>query len=202
MPDKRKQNRKTAKLTEPSDTSQTPALDIIAIELRRGREAKGLSHSDLNRITGISRSVLFGYESGRTKPGTKEIRLLAQALQVNPNRLLFGTDEPFKPRTGLRALVKFRQSPAIILIATILIPMIFATLDDEQIESVLTLLASLVEARDPDAYKKLSAFSEIMAGEIGNGTPEEMSKLALHANDKEYMDALNKKIEERIKGTV
>lgn len=199
MPDKEKKRPKPEKAQLETNLSPAQPLDTIAIELRLAREAKGLSHSDLNRLTGISRSVLFGYEAGRTKPGAKEIRLLAEALKVNPNRLLFGTDEPFKPRSGLRALVKLKGSPLLIVVSTMLIPVIFATLDDEQIESILILLASLVEARDKDAYKKLSVFSEVMAEQIGDGTPEAMSALLVRSNDPQFMGELNKEIEERVK---
>jgi transcriptional regulator with XRE-family HTH domain len=176
--------------------SQQP--DITAIELRRAREAKGFSHTDLHRMTGISRSVLSGYETGRTRPGTKELRLLASALQVNPNRLLLGTDEPFKPRTGLRSLVKLRNSPLGIVAATIFVPIVFASLDDDQLEAVLTLLASLIEARNPEASKQITAFAEVMGELIGDGSPEALATIAAKAKDQEFMDALAKKIEAKV----
>lgn len=179
-------------------TSDEKQPDIIAIELRRARESRGLTHTDLHRITGISRSVLFGYETGRTKPGAKELRLLSEALQVNPNRLLFGNDEPFKPRTGLRSIVKLRNSPMGILAATIIFPVVFATLDDDQLESILVLLSSLIEARDKDAAKKITAFAEVMSEIIGDGSPESMSEIAAKSKDPNFMEALNKKMEEKL----
>lgn len=199
MPDNEKKRPKPEKAQPEADLGTGQALDTIAIELRLARESKGLSHSDLNRLTGISRSVLFGYEAGRTKPGAKEIKLLAEALRVNPNRLIFGTDEPFKPRSGLRSLVKLKKSPLLIAAFTMIFPIIFATLDDDQIEAVLTLLASLVEARDKDTYKKLSVLSEVMAEQIGDGTPEAMSALLVRSKDKQFMEKLNKDVEERVK---
>lgn len=172
--------------------------DIIAIELRRAREAKGFTHTDLHRKTGISRSVLFGYETGRTKPGAKEIRLLSEALQVNPNRLLFGNDEPFKPRTGLRSLAKLRNSHMGVIAATIIVPVVFATLDDDQLESLLVLLASLVEARDKDAANKITAFAEVMGDIVGDGSPAAMSTLAEKSSDPEFMESLTKRMEEKL----
>lgn len=73
--------------------SPAPQLGGIAAELAFARSKAGLSHSELNRITGISRTVLIGYEAGRTKPGAKEIRLLCDALKVTPNRLIYGSEE-------------------------------------------------------------------------------------------------------------
>lgn len=45
---------------------------------------------------GISRTVLVGYESGKYKPGARELRLLADTLHVTPNWLLYGTEKPFR----------------------------------------------------------------------------------------------------------
>lgn len=178
--------------------SSEPKLDIVAIELRRAREARGLTHSELHRQTGISRPVLFGYEAGRTKPGAKELRLLAETLGVTPNRLLFGTEEPFKPRPGLRSLVKLRNSPMMILIVTMLMPIAFAALDDDQVESLLTMLASLVESRDKESYKKISAIVEVFSEEIGNGTPAEMSALAERWKNPAYQSEISKRIDEHL----
>lgn len=45
---------------------------------------------------GVSRTVLVGYESGKYKPGARELRLLADTLHVTPNWLLYGTEKPFR----------------------------------------------------------------------------------------------------------
>lgn len=174
-------------------------LDLVAIELRRAREAKGLSHSDLHRQTGISRPVLFGYEAGRTKPGARELRLLSEALGVSPNRLLFGTEEPFKPQPGLRSLVKLRNSPVMFMAMLMVLPISFAVLDDDQVESLLVIFASMVEARDKDAYNKLSVMVEIFTEEIGNGTPEEISAFSKRGSDPAFQAGLTKRYEDRIK---
>jgi len=184
-------------ILKPIDFEQN-RLNITAIELKRAREALGLTHTELHRMTGISRSVLFGYEAGRTVPNTEQLRLLSQALQVNPNRLVFGTDEPFKPRTGLRSLVKLRNSPLGIVAATIFVPIVFASLDDDQLEAVLTLLASLIEARNPEASKQITAFAEVMGELIGDGSPEALAIIAAKAKDQEFIDALAKKIEAKV----
>lgn len=186
-------------MSDDKKQTMSTGLDTVAIELKKAREAKNLSHTDLYRLTGISRSVLSGYETGRTKPGAKELKLLCDALSVNPNRLLFGNEEPFKPRKGLRGLAKLRHSPAGISLAIILMPIIMASLDDEQLEAILTLLTSLVEARDKETANKISAMAEVFLEQAGNGTIEEMSALGEKAKDQEFMANLNKLIDEKIK---
>ena len=81
----------------------------------------------------------------------------------------------------------------------LLIPMIFSTLDDEQVESILTLLESLVEARDKDVHRRIAAFVEMFSEEFGNGTPEELSQLAQRVSDPEYFAKLQQKADERLK---
>lgn len=198
MSDNKKQPRKKVP-TEQSEAASTDKLDLVAIELRRAREAKGLSHSDLHRQTGISRPVLFGYEAGRTKPGAKELRLLSEALSVSPNRLLFGTEEPFKPKKGLRSLAKLRNSPALIMALLLIIPISFAVLDDDQIESLMVILASLVESRDKDAYNRLTAIVEVLNEELGNGTPEEVSAFSKRGSDPSFQVKLMQRVQDRIK---
>jgi len=197
MPDNTKQPRKKTS-TNQTDASSSVKLDTVAIELRRARESLGLSHSDLHRQTGISRPVLFGYEAGRTKPGARELRLLSEALGVSPNKLLFGTEEPFKPRLGLRSLVKMRNSPVMYMAMLFALPMGFSALDDDQVESLLVIFASLVESRDKETYNKLSAIVELLTDEMGNGTPAEISAFSKRASDPSYQAELMKRVENRI----
>lgn len=184
-----------------SDAPQEPIskLDIVAIELRRAREAKGISHSELHRKTGISRTVLFGYETGRTKPGAKELRLLSESLGVSPNRLLFGTDEPFKPQTGIRALAKLRNSPISLIIGMMLFPAAFSVLDDDQIESLLTILSSMVESRDRETHKKITVAVELISEEMGDGSPEALSAFLKRAQAPGFQEEWGRRINERLK---
>ena len=184
--------------TTSPDSGPDAQQDIVAIELRKAREAKGLSHSELHRQTGISRAVLFGYEAGRTKPGAKEIRLLSTALGVSPTRLLFGTDDPFKPVAGIRTLAKLRNTPLSLVISMMLLPAAFAVLDEEQVESLLTILSSMVEARDKEAHKRISAVIETIAAEIGSGAADDMSAFLQRAKDPNFQSELAKKIEARL----
>lgn len=72
----------------------------IGDRIRAAREARGLSQTSLANRTamadatgkGVGRTVLFGYESGKFRPGAREIRLICQALSVTPNWLILGDE--------------------------------------------------------------------------------------------------------------
>ena len=42
--------------------------------------------------SGISRATLYSYESKGTKPGTRELRILCEALNISPSFLIFGEE--------------------------------------------------------------------------------------------------------------
>lgn len=77
--------------------------DGMGQRIKEAREARDWTQSVLSVRTklgdpnkeGISRTVLVGYESGKYKPGAREIRLLAEVLRVTPNWLLYGKEKPF-----------------------------------------------------------------------------------------------------------
>lgn len=101
---------KTAKI-EPETDQVDPATDAqdvdsdapesgIGDRIRAAREARGLSQTALAARTkmvdsggkGVARTVLFGYESGKFRPGAREVRLICQALSVTPNWLILGAE--------------------------------------------------------------------------------------------------------------
>lgn len=101
---------KTAK-TEPETDQVDPATEAQTVDsdapehgigdrIRAAREARGLSQTALAARTqmadsagkGVGRTVLFGYESGKFRPGAREIRLICQALSVTPNWLILGDE--------------------------------------------------------------------------------------------------------------
>src|SRR5690606_4832477 len=78
---------------------ELPSPTAFASELIKARTELGLTQSKLAEQSGLSVSAIKAYESGRNLPGARELRELCQALQVSPNKLLFGTEAPFKERT-------------------------------------------------------------------------------------------------------
>lgn len=83
--------------------------DQLGVRLREARENDRLTQGELADRTkladkeniGITRNVISFIESGRTKPGPREIRLLCEALRISPNFLIYGNDDPFDNRTEL-----------------------------------------------------------------------------------------------------
>lgn len=88
----------------PATETQSVDSDVpehgIGDRIRAAREARGLSQTALAQRTamsdstgkGVGRTVLFGYESGKFRPGAREIRLICQALSITPNWLILGDD--------------------------------------------------------------------------------------------------------------
>jgi transcriptional regulator with XRE-family HTH domain len=62
--------------------------DVFATNLRRLRNAKGLSQDDLAYEAGVSRSYLSQLEKGSFYASLKIIGRLAEALKVEPAELL------------------------------------------------------------------------------------------------------------------
>jgi transcriptional regulator with XRE-family HTH domain len=168
-------------------TLPPPKLGDIAAELIRARTRAGLSHSELHRLTGISRPVLFGYEAGRTRPGAKEIRLLCDALKVTPNRLIYGSDDsPFKNVTGpLPLWMDFDSQDYGTINSTVLIMM----LSREERLALTTLAYSILESRHGKQYLE-EAFRAV--GMMG----KEMTESGFLSLKK--LEAMGEKIEKKI----
>ncbi len=161
--------------------------DSLAVELRQAREHKALTLSDLNRLTGISRTSLHGYESGRSKPGAKELLKLCQVLEVTPNRLLLGTDDLSVKAGGvLVALVRMaREQPTQALaFSAFFLPwvgVILSRLGHEPLIALSTLIDEILKSRDLATYKHLETLiSELQKLDIaGMSTMSDKEKQEL-----------------------
>ncbi len=72
--------------------------DVFATNLRRLRNARGLSQDDLAYKAGVSRSYLSQIEKGGFYASLKIVGRLAKALNVEPSELL-----ELPPRRGGRS---------------------------------------------------------------------------------------------------
>lgn len=148
-----------------SDTSSPEnAKDGVATELRIAREAKKLSIADLHRLTGLSRTALHQYEAGTRKPGARELVLLCRALEVSPNRVLLGTEEPFASGNGILVpiarLAKTDPKKAL-AIAALMMPTVAAMLNsigDNTLIGLATLADEALRAREPEMFDDFSKF--------------------------------------------
>lgn len=144
--------------------------DGIGIRLKAARESKGLTHSELHRVTGLSRMVISKYEAGLNKPGTRELRLICDALEVSPNQLIYGTEEPHKHAIGLAdTLIGMGESA--ILPVTLIAPLLAAMLGKDDLRMILSLIETVLKAKSPEDYRMVielvQVFKEIPQQERG-----------------------------------
>lgn len=128
-----------------SHLPQLPNNISFASELIKARSELGLTQSQLATESGLSLSAVKAYESGRNMPGARELRNLCQAVQVSPNKLLFGKELPFESQSVMNALTDTESENDMVarMRATMLLYMLAA---DER-EALLTLAKSLAIAR-------------------------------------------------------
>ena len=171
--------------------------DGIGIRLKAAREIKGFSQSDLHRITGLSRMVISKYEAGQNKPGTRELRLLCDALEVSPNHLIYGTEEPHSRTSGL-ADTLLNMGKGAIAPAVFLGPMFGAMLGKDDTRIVLSLIESLLKAKDPVGYAHVMEIVGVFS-KFDEKTPEEQKRqIAELQSNPEAAEEFRKKIEQHI----
>jgi transcriptional regulator with XRE-family HTH domain len=138
------------------------SLKAIARELQAARSRAGLSISELHRQTGISRTVLQGYEAARFAPGTLELRRLCEALKATPNRVLFGDERPMDSKPLLASYVGDVTRAA----GTARLAVIVQVLTSQELSAFLTLIEGLVLQRlgGPEELKIAMEAVDVMLG--------------------------------------
>lgn len=79
-------------------STQRPPEDTIGDRIKTKRADLGLNFEELSRLCkeydaagdGIAPNTLLRYESGKFKPGARELRILCDTLDVSANWLLLG----------------------------------------------------------------------------------------------------------------
>jgi transcriptional regulator with XRE-family HTH domain len=66
------------------------SMEVDAVKLRELRERRALSIRDLSTLSGVNYNSIWRIEAGRTGAKPRTVRLLAQALGVEPHELLRG----------------------------------------------------------------------------------------------------------------
>jgi transcriptional regulator with XRE-family HTH domain len=171
--------------------------DLIGSRIHRARVEAGLSVLEVGRLTGISKTVLHGYERGRTKPGAREIRLLSTALKISPNRLVLGNDlfETDRPTfTSVYRKVKARPVLSQMLLfsyASLVTPFF----DEPELESILTLIHAVIQARDPHSAQVMTITAEELAEAFDNVTLPDGS---MTIDPVSAMQTLTAQVQERV----
>jgi transcriptional regulator with XRE-family HTH domain len=127
-----------------------PGAFTFGAALIKAREVKGFTQRQLADASGVSLSAIKAYESGRNLPGARELREICQAVEVSPNRMLFGVEQPFSDRTTLDVLLQATSTPLDEHLLPLRLGTLAALLAPEERDSLLTLATSLAVARHGD----------------------------------------------------
>ena len=182
----------TDKENQPLDTQQSIFDDGISLRIKSAREAKKLSQIDMHKITGLSRTVLINYEAGRHKPGAREIKLICDAIQISPNYLIYGTEEPHKIEDGLAGkLLSMGEEAFMPLI--VLVPILAGILDHEEKRTLLKLVEALIKAKSQDVYNDIMSILNVVPkrNEIDTGKITSVTELQKNPElMREYIDRI------------
>lgn len=127
-----------------------PNAFAFGAALIKAREAKGFTQRQLADASGVSLSAIKAYESGRNLPGARELREICQAVEVSPNRMLFGVEQPFSDRTTLDVLMQATSTPIDEHLLPLRLGTLATLLAPEERDALLTLGTSLAIARHGD----------------------------------------------------
>lgn len=70
----------------------------FAENLLRSMKNKGLSFADLSKKSGVSKSTIHGWTTGRRVQDLKELKRVAQVLEISLHELVFSEPDPFETR--------------------------------------------------------------------------------------------------------
>ena len=104
-------------MTDTSGAAITATLDLVAPRLRKVREQRGITLTEVSERTGISKSTLSRLENGQRRPSLELLLPLAQTYRV-PLDDLVGAPEVGDPRIRLkprrvhgRTVIPLTQNP-------------------------------------------------------------------------------------------
>lgn len=132
----------------------------IANELVRARQAKGWTQADLQRETGLARETIKKYEQARHVPGAREIRALCAALDISPNRLIFGTDSFEVGSIPLHQAIDPSTSAKALMLRYVIL---FTLLTEDERRSVTTLMESIAAHRNEQNMEAMLAVADALA---------------------------------------
>lgn len=138
----------------------------IANELIKARTERGFSQAQLAESSGISRSAIKAYETGRNMPGSRELRALCIALKATPNKLLFGTEAPaFEDSDAAAVEAMLRSDPEETMVRRVRLALLAALITGDEYRSILQLVQSLAVARHgAERVKQTILAADFMAG--------------------------------------
>lgn len=140
-----------------------PDTNTFASELISARAERGLTQGQLSANSGLSLSTIKAYETGRNMPGARELRELCQTLQISPNKLLFGTEAPFKDQSLADLLVDSATESEHVALSHF--TALASLLASDERRALITLARSLALARHGEAkVKETLKAADLMTG--------------------------------------
>lgn len=152
--------------------------DKIGERIAHIRQSKRLTHDGLSQLAkladieqkGIARTTIRGYELGVYKPGSREIRILAAALEVSPTWLVLGLPDQGEATASPYEKLASESTPpsdlAKIPIAKYLQSLVaFVEMDASDKDAICNLILSLARHKLGEVeYRQLMA----TFGELGD----------------------------------
>ena len=178
---------------EPAEVKRP--MDPLTVELVRARKATGWTQNELHQRTGISRDAIKGYESGRNMPGSRELRVLCEALGVSANKVLWGRDAfqasagPVKGVFADPAMDQATEHLKMIILLNML--------TKEEREAILTLIEPIIVGRKGGRNEIAKAFAAVnVLGQEMHGEFEKVAETVMkEAMTEERVADLNAKME-------
>jgi transcriptional regulator with XRE-family HTH domain len=122
----------------------------IGERLTSALERQGLSVTDLHKRTGISRTVLLAYTRGNYAPGSRELKLICEQLDVTPTMLLFGSNEISASAYRFGDLRLSSDAARGLVFMTVV-----GSLTSSEQDAVMTLVESILIARSPEKHREM-----------------------------------------------
>lgn len=72
-------------------------MNDIANNIRNLRKEKGLSQEQMAELLHVTRQTVSAWERGVAQPSLDTLEEIAKALEAEPEKLLYGADQPRKP---------------------------------------------------------------------------------------------------------
>lgn len=170
-------------------------LDPLAVELVRARKAAGWTQNELHQKTGISRDAIKGYESGRNMPGSRELRVLCEALGVSANKVLWGRDAFKAPAGPIKGM--FSDPSMDLATQHLKMIMLLNMLTQDEREAIMTLTESIIVGRKGgrDEINKALAVVNVLGEEMHADFERVAEGIMKEAMTEERVADLNAKME-------
>lgn len=174
-------------------------LDPLAVELVRARKAAGWTQNELHQKTGISRDAIKGYETGRNMPGSRELRVLCEALGVSANKVLWGRDAFQAPAGPIKGM--FSDPSMDLATQHLKMIMLLNMLTQDEREAIMTLIESIIVGRKGgrDEINKALAVVNILGEEMHGDFARVAEGIMEETMTEERVADLNAKMEAAIK---